>query len=305
MTKRNPSHRLAVALLLVFCFTVTLPAQTNQPARPDAATPAAQARRDAYVVMISIDGLIPEYYTAPAPLGLSVPTLTEMKLNGAYADGVEGVYPSVTYPAHTTLITGVRPALHGIVQNRIFEAPPAAQTKEWYWFSKDLKAETLWAMAKRAGLTTANVGWPVTVGADIDYNVPEIADPTEKIQSGKRTLQYSTPGVIEKATAALPSDDKSTDGRRTAYAEYILQTYKPNLMLVHLIELDGAHHTYGPRSPEALKTAERLDAYVGRIIAATRQAGTFARTTFFLVSDHGFAPVTKKFEPNVTLAKAK
>src|SRR5205085_4494970 len=63
--------------------------------------------------------------------------------------------------------------------------------------------------------------------------------------------------------------------------------------------------TYGPRSPEALKTAERLDGYIGRIIAATRKAGTFERTTFFLVSDHGFAPVTKKFEPNVTLVKAK
>lgn len=294
MTRRNPSQRIIVALLLVFCFVVALPAQTKQ-----------AARKDAYVVMISIDGLIPDYYLAPAPLGLNVPTLTEMKLNGAYAEGVEGVYPSVTYPSHTTLITGVRPALHGIIQNRIFEAPPVTPTKEWYWFAKDLKTETLWSMAKRAGLVTANVGWPVTVGADIDYNVPEIADPSEKIQTGKRVLQYSTPGLIDKANAAMPSDDKSTDGRRTTYAEYILETYKPNLMLVHLIELDGAHHTYGPRSPEALKTAERLDAYVGRIIAATRKAGTFDRTTFFLVSDHGFAAVTKRFEPNVTLAKAK
>lgn len=305
MTKHSRSHRLITALLLILVFALPLRAQAAQSARPDAAPQTAQARRDAYVVMISIDGLIPEYYTAPAPLGLKVPTLTEMKLNGAYAEGVEGVYPSVTYPAHTTLITGVRPALHGIVQNRIFEAPPAEQTKEWYWFSKDLKIETLWSMAKRAGLTTANVGWPVTAGAEIDYNVPEIADPTEKVQTGKRTLQYSTPGLIEKATAAQPSDDKSTDGRRTTYAEHIIQTYKPNLLLVHLIELDGAHHTYGPRSPEALKTAERLDGYVGRIIAATRKAGTFDRTTFFLVSDHGFAPVTKKFEPNVTLAKAR
>ena len=94
------------------------------------------------------------------PLGLSVPTLTEMKLNGAYAEGVEGIYPTVTYPAHTTLITGVRPALHGIYQNRIFEAPTDEQTGEWYWFSKDLKTETLWSMAKRAELVTANVGWP-------------------------------------------------------------------------------------------------------------------------------------------------
>ena len=307
MTKCSPSQRLITALLLILFVAAALSAQSNQSTKPSqsAAPQPQQGRRDAYVVMISIDGLIPEYYTAPAPLGLNVPTLTAMKLNGAYAEGVEGVYPTVTYPSHTTLITGVRPALHGIVQNRIFEAPTAEKTEEWYWFSKDLKTETLWSMAKAAGLTTASIGWPVTVGAEIDYNVPEIADPKEKIQSGKRTLQYSTPGLIEKATAAQPSDDKSTDGRRTTYAEYVIQTYKPNLMLVHLIELDGAHHTYGPRSPEALKTAERMDAYIARIIEATRKAGTFDRTTFFLVSDHGFAPVTKKFEPNVALVKAK
>lgn len=305
MTKIKPAQQLLALLLSVLSFAVMMSAQSNQPAKPATAPPTQQARRDAYVVMISIDGLIPEYYTAPAPLGLKVPTLTEMKLNGAYADGVEGVYPTVTYPSHTTLITGVRPALHGIVQNRIFEAPTTEPTKEWYWFSNALKTETLWSMAKRAGLSTGNVGWPVTAGAEIDYNVPEIADPKEKVQTGKRTLEYSTPGLIEKATAAQANNDTSTDGRRTTYAEYILQTYRPNLLLVHLIELDGAHHTFGPRSPEALKTAERMDAYIGRIIQATRKAGTFDKTTFFLVSDHGFAAVTRKFEPNVSLVKAK
>jgi predicted AlkP superfamily pyrophosphatase or phosphodiesterase len=307
MTKRFRSQRLIAALLLIMFFAAALSAQSNQSANQatSAAPPVQQPRRDAYVVMISIDGLIPEYYTAPARLGLSVPTLTEMKLNGAYADGVEGVYPTVTYPSHTTLITGVRPALHGIIQNRIFEAPTDEQTKEWYWYAKDLKTETLWSMARHAGLVTGNVGWPVTVGAEIDYNVPEIADPKETVQTGKRTLENSTPSLIEKATAAAASTDKTTDGRRTAYAEYIIQTYKPNLMLVHLIDLDGAHHTYGPRSPEALKTAERLDGYVARIIEATRKAGTFDKTTFFLVSDHGFAPVTKRFEPNVALVKAR
>ena len=64
--------------------------------------------------MISIDGLLPDYYISPQNLGLRVPTLTMMKEKGAYAEGVEGVYPTVTYPAHTTLITGARPAIHGI-----------------------------------------------------------------------------------------------------------------------------------------------------------------------------------------------
>jgi predicted AlkP superfamily pyrophosphatase or phosphodiesterase len=255
--------------------------------------------------MISIDGLVPDYYLEPARLGLRVPNLVKMKLGGAYAEGVEGIFPTVTYPAHTTMITGVRPAVHGIVQNRIFEAPIEPQTKEWYWFAEALKTETLWSMAKKAGLITANVGWPVTVNADIDYNVPEIADPKENPPSGKRTAQYSTPGLLAKALAAGTRGDNTTDGRRATISEYIINTYKPNLMLIHVIGLDDAHHKNGPRTPAAIATAERMDGYVGRIIEATRKAGIFDHTTFFLVSDHGFAEVNKKFEPNVVLVKEK
>jgi predicted AlkP superfamily pyrophosphatase or phosphodiesterase len=255
--------------------------------------------------MISIDGLVPDYYLEPARLGLRVPNLVKMKLGGAYAEGVEGIFPTVTYPAHTTMITGVRPAVHGIVQNRIFEAPTEPQTKEWYWFAEALKTETLWSMAKKAGLVTANVGWPVTVGADIDYNVPEIADPKENPPTGKRTAQYSTPGLLAKALAAGSSGDNTTDGRRCAISEYIINTYKPDLMLIHVIALDDAHHKNGPRTPAAFETTERMDGYVGRIIEATRKAGIFDQTTFFLVSDHGFAEVNRKFEPNVVLVREK
>lgn len=255
--------------------------------------------------MISIDGLVPEYYTAPAQLGLKVPNLTKIKLGGAYADGVEGIFPTVTYPAHTTMITGVRPALHGILQNRPFEAPTAPQTKEWYWFADAVKTETLWSMSKQAGLVTASVGWPVTVGADIDYNVPEIFDPKENPPTGKRTAQYATPGLLEKALAGGSGGDNSTDGRRTAISEFVIGAYKPNLMLIHLIALDDAHHKNGPRTPPAIEVTERLDGYVGRIIEAARKAGIFDQTTFFLVSDHGFARVTQKFEPGVRLVKEK
>jgi predicted AlkP superfamily pyrophosphatase or phosphodiesterase len=254
--------------------------------------------------MISIDGLVPEYYTAPAQSGLRLSNIVRMKLEGAYADGVEGVYPSVTYPAHTTLVTGVRPALHGIVQNRIFEAPTAPQTREWYFFAKDLKADTLWMLAKRAGLVTGAVGWPVTVEAEIDYNVPEIFDPLERPLTPRRALPYTTPGLIAKALAA-GIKDTTTDGRRTALSEFIITSYKPNLMLIHLVELDGAHHTYGPRSAQAVEVAERIDGYIGRIVEATRKAGIFEKTTFMIVSDHGFARVEKRFEPGAVLVKEK
>jgi predicted AlkP superfamily pyrophosphatase or phosphodiesterase len=71
------------------------------------------------------------------------------------------------------------------------------------------------------------------------------------------------------------------------------------------VELDSTHHRFGARTPEAIKTAEREDAYIGRIIEATKAAGIFDKTTFFLVSDHGFAEVTRKFEPGVVLVKEK
>lgn len=303
--KLSSSCAKAIVVLLVLFAQTVLP---QQPAAQPAAEQSGQPRRDAHVIMISIDGLVPDYYTEPARLGLRVPVLTKMKLGGAYADGVEGVFPTVTYPSHTSLITGSRPATHGIYQNRIFEAPTDEQTQEWYWFSKDLKSETLWSMAKKAGLVTANVGWPVTAGAEIDYSVPEIKDPKENSAGEKsraRVLQYSTPGLIAKAISAYGGGDTSTDGRRTAISEYIINEHKPNLMLIHLLALDGAHHTYGPRSPQAIQTAEKMDEYIGRIIEATRKAGIFDQTTFFLVSDHGFASVNKKFEPNVVLVKEK
>lgn len=289
-----------VALLLIVG-AINLLAQTGPVGQ---STSAGQPRSDSHVIMISIDGLVPEYYTAPAQVGLRVPNLVRMKLDGAYAEGVEGVYPSVTYPAHTTMVTGVRPALHGIVQNRIFEAPTAPQTREWYFFAKDLKADTLWTLAKKAGLTTAGVGWPVTVEAEIDYNVPEIFDPLERPATPRRSLQYATPGLIAKAIGG-GIKDTTTDGRRTAMSEFIITSYKPDLMLIHLVELDGAHHTYGTRSAQALEVAERIDGYLGRIIEATRKAGIFEKTTFLIVSDHGFAAVEKSFEPSVVLVKEK
>jgi predicted AlkP superfamily pyrophosphatase or phosphodiesterase len=295
---KNP---LRLKLVIVVSLTLTLlRLQTGAQTQTGQAAPA---RTDAHVIIISVDGLVPEYYTSPAQIGLKVPTLTRMKLDGAYADGVEGVYPSVTYPAHTTLVTGVRPALHGIVQNRIFEAPTQEPSRDWYFFSKDLKVDTLWTISKKAGLVTGAVGWPVTVGAEIDYNMPEIFDPKESPPTPRRAVPYITPGLLAKAAPVLAAAGNSTDARRTAMSEFIITTYKPNLMLIHLVELDNAHHAYGTRSPQALAVAEREDQYINRIVEATRKAGIFDKTTFFIVSDHGFAAVEKKFNPNVVLAK--
>ena len=299
--------RLLIPLLLLGTISpAPEPWRNQQPAASDQQAAAPQPRRDSHLIMISVDGLMPETYTSPGVLGLNVPNLVRMKLNGSYADGVEGVFPSVTYPSHTTMVTGVRPAVHGIINNGIFEAPTERQTGSWYWYTEAIKSRTLWMLAREKGLVTAAVGWPVTVGAQFDYLMPEVWDPAERPRTAAATIKVSTPQLVEKSMAAAGlTTVPSSDVRRMAVAEYIIKNYKPNLLLLHLVDLDDVQHTYGARSKEAIAGVEKQDAFIGRIIEAAKAAGILEKTTFVIVSDHGFAKVEKRFEPNVVLAKEK
>ena len=134
------------------------------------AAPAPAGER--FAVLVSIDGLMPASYTAPDALGLSVPNLRRLVAEGASAEGVVGVLPSVTYPSHTTMTTGVPPRLHGITGNRIFD--PAGDSNEaWTWYAEDVRVPTLLGAARGRGLRTATLFWPVTVGAAAEAVVPE------------------------------------------------------------------------------------------------------------------------------------
>ena len=102
------------------------------------------------------------------------PALRRLAQSGAFAEGVVGVTPTVTYPSHTTIVTGVLPAVHGIYNNRIFD-PENTSNGSWYWYARDIKVPTLAGILKTRGMKTAAVSWPATVGADIDYLVPNSA----------------------------------------------------------------------------------------------------------------------------------
>ena len=127
------------------------------------ATPAAPAYP---VVLISIDGMGADFIVRADHYGLRIPNLRRLLKEGAWAHGVKGVVPTVTYASHTTLITGVSPARHGILYNETFD--PLDRNKEgWYWYSEDIKVPTVWDVAFDAGLGVASVDWPVTAGAKI------------------------------------------------------------------------------------------------------------------------------------------
>src|ERR1700733_15439141 len=127
----------------------------------------------ASVLMISVDGLKPEYVLEADAHGLKIPFLRGLLREGTYARGVTGVWPTVTYPSHTTLLTGLSPAEHGIYNNLEFD-PKNTFANAWFWYAQQIRAPTLWQAAHEAGLSTASIGWPVSVGATaVDFLIPE------------------------------------------------------------------------------------------------------------------------------------
>jgi predicted AlkP superfamily pyrophosphatase or phosphodiesterase len=292
-------NSVVLALLCIFAPAFAVGAAPQRPTR---------ARR---VLLISIDGLDARYLRDADRYGLKIPTLRGLMRRGAWSRaGVVGVYPSVTYPSHTTLVTGTRPARHGILGNGLFEPPPRPQTGSWYWFARDIRADTLWQAAARRGLRTALVSWPVSTGAG-DWNVPEIWAPggTQE-ESRERMREHARPrGLLEEVARAdsqlfdAVTKDEGDD-MRTRFAEHLIAEKRPDVALVHLFDFDHCQHDYGPFSPEALAMLEKSDAYVARLLAAAGRAGTLDETAVFIVSDHGFRPVSKALYPNVALGRA-
>jgi predicted AlkP superfamily pyrophosphatase or phosphodiesterase len=246
------------------------------------------------VLLISVDGMKPEAVTDAQSHGLKVPHLRAFMAEGAYASGVRGVLPTLTYPSHTTLLTGASPAKHGIFDNTTFD-PKLRNQRGWYWYAEDIKVPTLWDAAAAAKLKTANIYWPVSVGAKITYNLPQIwragTDDDLKLQHA-----LSTPGLEQDLSADLgryPGGMEETvaeDEIRARFAIRLLEKKRPGFFTVYLTGLDTEEHASGPFSPKSNQTLERLDAVVGSLRAAAEKAAP-GRATVCVVSDHGFAAV--------------
>lgn len=234
-------------------------------ARPAQAQPAGRHP----VLMISIDGLAPDAAIEADKHGLKIPVLRSFLAQGSYAREVLNVNPTVTNPNHTTLVTGVLPAEHGVYNNRPFDA--SGKLPKSYSLYSDIKAPTLWAAAKAAGLKTGSVFWPVTAKAgDIDFNLAE----------GE-------------------SDD---DAKLQADTIALIEQHRPELLTVHIVSLDHDEHTFGPFTPEAKARLEKIDAVVGAIVGAERKA--HPDSVVAIVSDHGFYKVSHQVNLNAGLAQA-
>lgn len=257
------------------------------------------------VLMIAIDGLRPQEWQR-TDNGQPLPNLRGLARAGVSA-AVIGVLPTVTYPSHTTLLTGAAPRRHGIDANLTFD-PLRRNQGGWYWYASDIKAQTLWQAAVGAGLKTVNVHWPVSVGvAGLAANLPQIWH-TGMPDDDKLLAALATPGLpaamVAEAGAYPPGIDEgiAADEARAAHAIALMRRERPAFTTVYLTAFDHEQHEAGPDTPAAWAVLARIDAAVGRLVATARAIDP--ATTIVLVSDHGFAPISRTTNLFLPLVKA-
>jgi predicted AlkP superfamily pyrophosphatase or phosphodiesterase len=204
--------------------------------------------------------------------------------------------PSVTYPNHTTLVTGVAPAIHGIAGNLTFD-PLQKNMEGWYWYAQDVKVPSLFDAVHAKGGVTLGFGWPVTAGSlSITDNVPEYwrAYSSEDV---KVVRAVSTLGLAERINklsgttfAATLGVTVAADAARAKAAAALIAADHPQFSAVHLSSLDETQHDNGPDTAQSRANIEALDGIVGTLIAAARRAEP--DVVVALVSDHGFASIS-------------
>ena len=248
------------------------------------------------LLVISVDGLDHRYVRDADKLGLKIANIRRIADEGQWADGgVVGVVPTVTWPSHTTIVTGATPAVHGILENN----RPKEEGGERYWFNSLMKVPALWDAARAAKRTSAAVEWPVTVGAKIDFNIPEVF---KRRSGGGMDMESherdSTPGLIDRIAAEFPSfrTEYLDDRGRALAVIFLLKRERPDLTLVHLVDHDDAAHANGPFTRYANATLEYADELIGRMLEAAPK-----NTVVALVSDHGFERVDRTVDPRELL----
>lgn len=258
-----------------------------------------RAQSDRTVIVISLDGF-PAY--ALEDPRLPMPTLRKLMREGAYADTMQPIDVTVTWPNHTAMITGVSAAKHGVLVNGklIFGkqgTPPLIEP--WVERSQMVHAPTIYDVAAQAGLTTAQVDWVAIYQAKhIQWRFPELPEPDGEIEQdliAQGTVTADQLKDFNKSSSAW------RDQIRIDAVTDILAKHHPNLLLLHLTDLDNTNHAFGPMSGASYTSMKCLDDRIKDILDSVQRNGDLSKTTLFVVSDHGFRAVKTVVRLNVLL----
>lgn len=259
---------------------------------------------DRHVVVVCIDGLAAYLVQDPkAPL----PTVRQLAKEGSYAEaGMSVSNPAVTWPNHTTLVTGVRPMMHGVLANGMLvrgQGGGLTTIESKRDQSQLIRGTTIVDIAHQKGLKTAEINWPCTRNsASLDDSFPDVPDAVQHMSARLRS-ELIAEGLLENETHASFSENSPVvkDWIWTQAACHIIRERKPNLMLIHLLNVDTTHHASGPQTGPGYTANGYADMCLRQIIDAIDTAGIGSKTTIIVLSDHGFMSTPNAICPNVIL----
>jgi len=252
----------AVAVMLTGFAAAQNVAADIAPVRHEANPPnSKRAKKAHYVVMVSLDGFRWDYATK-----WGAPHLLKMAEEGASVpEGMLPSYPSITFPNHYTMVTGLYPEHHGIVDNAFLD--PKHDDAKYYY--KDPKKNgdgswyggvPLWSLAERQGMRSASMFW---VGSEAEI-------------AGKRPSYW------------VPFDDKFDDEKRIQQIMVWLglpEAERPHMITLYYSNVDHAGHDFGPDAPETGAAVKHVDALIGELEEKIK--ATHLPVDLIVVSDHG------------------
>ncbi|MGH9847393.1 MAG: alkaline phosphatase family protein, partial [Blastocatellia bacterium] len=238
------------SLLLIFALLgASLPGDPQSARQPQSQTTKKEqkpSRISSHIVLITISGLRADAVNGPNRA--QMPTIQSLREKGIHAVGVESVFPTQTNPAHASIITGTLPADHGITSDFPFDDQTATQAADPYRLAKEIKTEPIWEYVRREGFTVATAGFPLTVGANLLFNVHAAAQEESQSTTQLRgellsTLKpgnYETP-VGEKSKPVIqPADVFNTEA-----IVHLIGKHRPNLAMINFTSLDLAQQRFG------------------------------------------------------------
>ncbi|AZZ42978.1 alkaline phosphatase family protein [Acidipropionibacterium jensenii] len=252
------------------------------------------------LILISVDAMedVDEEYAR------TLPFFRRILDNPARAQ-IQAVYPTLTYPNHTAQITGCPPAVTGIFNN--VRMQPGVGHPDWFWWYRFIQVPTLLDQASAAGMKVATVEWPVTAGAPFDVVVPEIGNEGRTGGVEKTMRAACSPRgyeLFERHRHRIVEQPKRNHGAFAAsVAADVLREDCPDLLLIHLVELDASRHRYGPRGPHIREALRVIDSRLGTVLGALEETGEVARSNIVIVSDHGQLDVVQHTNLNSLLAQ--
>ena len=257
------------------------------------------------LVLISMDAMVKEDFDYL----LTKPFFKSLFEKGSWIKTLRTIYPSVTYPCHSAMITGCYPEKTGIYNNELDEY----RSKYWHWKRKDIKVKTLVDAAKEAGYTVANVFWPCLAGdPNIDYNIAECwsMTPEESFVDVMRAC-----GSTEQVMADIVNPNKHfienhqkqcprCDEFVYACGRDMILKYNPDVLLMHPCNLDGTRHRYGLFNDYVTASLDLTCYWLEKIVWALQEIGEYENTDIVLTSDHGQIDIKRTCNPNRLLVDA-